>query len=145
MGKEINTTYIYILIDPITNSVRYVGKSVNPLTRYSQHCNAYDNSEKYKWILDLKNNGYKPEMKIIDKVPNEIAHERESFYITEYLKNGHDLFNISSVSEWATVSFKVPLPMLEKLKLARIKSELDINEFYINIINDFFNQSKCSL
>jgi len=139
MDKEINTVYIYALIDPVTTFVRYVGKSKNPLFRYIQHCYAYDNNDKDNWIKQLKSIGLKPEIKIIDKVPTELAHEKEAFYINDYAKNGHPLFNLVSLNELSTISIKVDFATLEKLRIARIKSGLEINDFYRDIFNKYLN------
>jgi hypothetical protein len=141
MDKEINTVYIYALVDPVTSLVRYIGKSKNPLFRYTQHCYAYDNNDKDNWILLLKSRGLKPEMKIIDKVPTELAHEKEAFYINDYAKKGHPLFNLVSLNEWATISIKIDFATLERLRIARIKSGLEINDFYRDIFNKYL-QSK---
>ena len=50
------TTKIYTLTDPITNQVRYVGKSNNPLKRYYKHLNESLKStktHKNNWINKL--------------------------------------------------------------------------------------------
>ena len=44
-------TNIYILKDPITNDIRYVGKSDNPDKRYLSHINENrNNTYKENWI-----------------------------------------------------------------------------------------------
>ena len=45
-------TYIYILIDPFTNQIRYVGKANNPKERYKNHKNRCrdKNTHKRNWI-----------------------------------------------------------------------------------------------
>ena len=45
-------TYIYILQNPITNDVKYVGKSINPHRRYQSHLWNKDKRKKYVyyWI-----------------------------------------------------------------------------------------------
>jgi hypothetical protein len=56
------------IIDPIKNELRYIGKSINPNSRYRKHlqdskkCISY----KDKWIYSLLNNNIKPELFIID-------------------------------------------------------------------------------
>ena len=49
-------TFIYILIDPITNQVRYVGKTNNISQRYKAHLNRARKHQIHKanWIKSLK-------------------------------------------------------------------------------------------
>jgi hypothetical protein len=66
------TVYFYILKCPISNDVKYVGRSVNPEVRYRQHIYSGKNEghkdRKASWIKSLLNNGLKPIMEIIDKL-----------------------------------------------------------------------------
>jgi group I intron endonuclease len=62
--------YIYGLIDPTTNQIRYIGKSLNPKSRLRRHIadrNLYD-SHKDRWLRKLIESNIRPELIIIDKV-----------------------------------------------------------------------------
>lgn len=80
-------TYIYGLIDPITNELRYVGKTVNINRRYKRHINEVNlhNSHKDRWIRKLLNNNHIPEIIVIDLVKTNEWQYWEIFYI-EYFK-----------------------------------------------------------
>lgn len=56
--------YIYALIDPRNNYVRYIGKANNPKERYKNHNNASrdKNTHKRNWINDLRKNSLRPEL-----------------------------------------------------------------------------------
>jgi group I intron endonuclease len=87
--KEI--VYIYALIDPTTNEVRYVGKSVNPKRRYYEHKKLTDkNSHKSNWIKKLKSVGITPDLKILEECTMETWESREIYWISQYdnLTNG---------------------------------------------------------
>ena len=60
MKKE--TQYIYYLTDPITNEVKYVGKTKTPKSRYEQHLRKLDktNTPKRQWLVELFKKGLKP-------------------------------------------------------------------------------------
>ncbi len=58
--------YIYCLIDPLTNQLKYIGKTVNPTKRYSSHLNEIKKDKKSTWVQSLKNNGTNPEFLILD-------------------------------------------------------------------------------
>jgi hypothetical protein len=58
--------YIYSLKHPITNEVRYIGKTKNIKRRYYEHINTKGNSYKSNWIKSLLNEGIKPIIDIIE-------------------------------------------------------------------------------
>jgi hypothetical protein len=76
-------TYIYILIDPTSQQVRYIGKTKNLSRRYSQHISECSKIRNHKnnWILSLKNIGLKPEMVVIDECENNDWVFLEQWYI----------------------------------------------------------------
>lgn len=98
------TVYFYTLKCPITNDVKYVGRSVNPDGRYRQHihsgkCEGHKD-KKGAWIKSLLDKDLKPIMEIIDKLENykdiEEVKRKEEFLILEFrktcdLKNDRDI------------------------------------------------------
>lgn len=66
--------YIYILVCPIDNVVRYVGSSKNPKIRFKQHIKdaQHNRTKKQKWILNLKSRMDLPIMRIVNKCDDEI-------------------------------------------------------------------------
>lgn len=89
------TTFIYILIDPITKEIRYVGKSNNPLDRYKNHKNDCrdKNTHKRNWIKSLKNKNSKPLIEIVDEVEISDWIWWERFWISYYKFIGCNLTN----------------------------------------------------
>ncbi len=77
--------YIYTLSHPITNEVRYIGKTINIKRRLKQHL--YDKrqtSHKSSWIISLKDSGLKPVLTVIEECCDENWEDREKFWITQY-------------------------------------------------------------
>jgi len=79
-------TYIYVLIDPIDNDIRYVGKTSNPRSRLSGHITECkkESSKHYRarWIRSLLKNNLKPIIKFIKVCPlNDFVK-----FETEYIK-----------------------------------------------------------
>lgn len=92
------TFYIYGLIDPITNELRYVGKTYNLCIRYNAYLsNLKRNSHKNNWIKKLISNGMKPEIYSFEEFELEDkAYEAEEFYISYFRGIGCNLINESS-------------------------------------------------
>ena len=57
------TVFIYVLIDPISNQIRYVGKTTNIKRRVQRHINERFLHDSYKdrWIRKLINDNFYPE------------------------------------------------------------------------------------
>ena len=75
--------YIYTLSHPITNEVRYVGKTINVLRRFKQHLHDKRHSHKASWIRSLKSEGLKPIMTILETCTDNWQ-EREIFWISQF-------------------------------------------------------------
>lgn len=92
------TTNIYILIDPLTGLVRYVGKANNVYQRYRAHTNKArkHNSHKLNWINSLKSKGLKPIIEVIDIVPIEEWQFWETYWISQFKTWGFDLINYTN-------------------------------------------------
>ncbi len=80
------TEYIYALICPIENNVKYVGKTKNPKTRYNQHVKKLDKSftPKRKWLEMLFEKGLLPKIKIIEETNEIQGRDREQYFCDFY-------------------------------------------------------------
>lgn len=88
--------YIYILICPIENKVKYIGRTIKPEIRLKAHLTCSDGSpEKRNWIKKLKRKKLKPIMEIVDSTfgLDMDAENLESEIIEEYNNLGHVLIN----------------------------------------------------
>jgi len=94
----VDTVFIYVLIDPTTEKIRYVGKTKNlPKTRLSGHITEakklYNNTHKSRWIRKLLKQNLKPEIEIIDEIPKYEYELWEEFYIKLLKSFGAPLVN----------------------------------------------------
>ena len=98
------TTNIYILICPITNKVRYVGKANNISQRYKAHLNRARKHQVHKknWILSLKKQGLKPIIEVIDVVPVEEWIFWETYWISQFKTWGFILLNYTNGGDGCT-------------------------------------------
>lgn len=87
------TTFIYALIDPNTQQIRYIGKSNNPQKRLEQHFKEKVHTYKTMWLKSLEGKGQTPEILILEEVLVSQWQEREIHWIAFYREQGLDLAN----------------------------------------------------
>ncbi len=94
---NLEVTFIYVLKDPVTGEVRYVGKADRPSKRLVQHVGIANRRKDYKacWIRSLLRRGLKPELEIVDEVPVEYWQALEAAYIAFYSELGYRLVNVT--------------------------------------------------
>ena len=86
--------FIYTLIDPITNEIRYVGKSVRPKERLQNQCNEKSNTYRCHWVQSLLKLGLRPIQIIIEKLPlDQDWQSRERYWIKKFREDGFNLTN----------------------------------------------------
>lgn len=95
----IRKIYIYTLSHPVTSEVKYVGKSVNPSNRYTQHIidakNNKSKSYKSNWIRSLLSNNLQPEIHIIDELEDNNWKWLEEYWIAQMRTWGFKLTNMT--------------------------------------------------
>ncbi len=90
------TTFIYALIDPRDNKVRYIGKANKPKYRLQAHLTDKTKTHKCSWIKSLLKEDLKPELLIIDEVSFKEWQFWEQHYISLYKSWGFNLTNGNS-------------------------------------------------
>jgi hypothetical protein len=124
-----STGYIYGLICPKTARVMYVGQSVDPKLRFSQHLHSDGNTDKDLWVQELKNEQLHPVFVIIEECAKENLGIRERFWI-ESMKNANpDLKNSTYAKDYQNKSdcvaprLYIDLPrLLNRLRIEKGKS-----------------------
>mgnify|MGYP000976296680 CR=1 FL=1 len=106
MEKNSKKQFIYSLVDPVTNEVRYIGKTSDLKNRYSRHLQKcylekYDkNTYKSNWIKSLLKVGEKPIMNIIQECDSSNVNELEIYWINKFKNDGYRLTNLSEGGEF---------------------------------------------
>lgn len=102
--------FIYALVDPFTDRVRYIGRSTNPWGRLSGHCKKPMTAEMREWIRRLySDHAVRPKLVILEQCPTYWQAEKaESRHIHEHLLFHGGLFNrqdlVESRQKWTIES-----------------------------------------
>ncbi len=88
-------TFLYILLEPFEDEVRYVGKSDRPLERLTDHLNECKNEthRRANWLKSLKYQNLKPRLEILCEVPAAEWEFWERHFIKYFRACGFDLVN----------------------------------------------------
>lgn len=87
---------IYALLDPRSEEIRYVGKSVNPRKRIRSHSQRKGvNPHKDNWIGTLAEDGLEPKLLILEIVQGDTWEECERWWIRILRECGEPLTNIT--------------------------------------------------
>lgn len=94
--ENLKSTYVYALVDPRTRLPRYVGRTVDPASRMTNHLSTADSprrTAKRAWIAELLSLGLRPYMEFLEfDVPADRAQAVERSWIAT-LGERHDLLN----------------------------------------------------
>jgi hypothetical protein len=135
--------YIYKLIDPITNEIRYIGQTDNIKRRYNDHMSSSlnKNSSSYNtykscWIRKILNNNLLPIIEVIEECDTlEISNIREKYYINKLNNDGYKLTNsyVSDVTEFS-IETKKKMSSAKKGKtleeIVGLEKSLELKEYY---------------
>ncbi len=93
LNEKEQTVSIYALINPIDNSVFYIGCTHSPWERLIQHITQSKNCDSYKStvIQEIKSTGHDVEMLVLDKCHISQASFWEEFYMQLYKSYGFTL------------------------------------------------------
>lgn len=97
------TTFIYGLVDPRTQAIRYIGKADQPRTRLVQHIHDSKRRRNHcaTWVRSLQSNGLRPTLQIVDEVAMAEWKAVEAAYIQFYREEGCDLTNLTQGGDGA--------------------------------------------
>lgn len=109
------SVYIYSLIDPRDDEVKYVGKTKDLAERLKSHLKdaKRSNTPKNAWLLKLRRLGLKPQVEVLEEVAESDWELAERRWIRKFRREGCFLKNVSDGGEGRTA----PLSEETKRKL----------------------------
>jgi len=90
--------FIYTLSHPITEEVRYIGKTNNIQKRLRSHLSNHqllDKTKKNNWIISLLRDNLIPKIEVLDETTDNNINELEIFYISLFKSWGFRLLNMT--------------------------------------------------
>jgi len=87
------TVFIYALKEPDTGEIRYIGKAEDVNKRYANHFADRETNHRTNWIKSLVARGLKPDLEILDEVPEEYWRQWEVAWIEYFRESGAKLVN----------------------------------------------------
>ena len=133
------TNYVYTLSDPRCGTVRYVGRSSNPTSRFKAHLKTYYYSRttaKEEWITELTAAGLVPTMTVIDSADDGVSiRQKEQYWINKYMSEGCDLLNQTGAFN-STFVVKIPLPQFHKMHNLLKARQMTIRELVCSLIDN---------
>jgi hypothetical protein len=117
-------TFIYVLKDPDTQEIRYVGKTIKPLKyRLTGHIYSCKKEKNHRtnWIKSIIKKGKKPIIEMIDFCPWNKSQELESYWIIKLKNEGCNLINATNGGE-GQLGLKLSKTRKDNLILAASKT-----------------------
>lgn len=90
--------YIYALIDPRDNAVRYIGKTFYLNGRHRQHCKGKGATRSAKWIRHLASLGLRPTIEVVEIINTGVQADWENAerqWVANFKLLGYDLTNLT--------------------------------------------------
>jgi len=103
----VENVFIYGLVDPIDGEIYYVGQSMNPHYRLSQHLAQKASCPKSEWINDLKLAGLTPCVKILQVSNTENWVQDEKEWIAYGHEHGWPLTNLTNGGEGSSLCRRI--------------------------------------
>jgi hypothetical protein len=104
--------YIYALIDPRDNEVRYVGRTEDPENRLEEHISQHRDGMR-EWVEELADIDLAPRLRILEIQPC-YGWRAERYWIQFYLSNGAALLN-KMIGSW--ISSRIPSPLPDNVQV----------------------------
>lgn len=102
-------TFIYGLIDPRTNELRYVGKTIDIADRMSRHIRkAKAGCVRHcrRWIAGLLESGLVPEIAVLEISLSHLASDAEKFWIASMRLAGCRLTNLTDGGDGQSIGYR---------------------------------------
>jgi len=88
--------FVYGLVDPMTEEIRYIGQSKEPVRRCQKHCSNPHSEGLLSWIEELQTQDQKPEVVVLEGPLNrKEAYRSEAAWIAKARDSEWPLLNIA--------------------------------------------------
>ena len=132
---NIRKTFIYMLIDPRNDEIKYVGKSDHPNQRLKEHIymRYKKRSHKNNWIIGLIDSGLQPILKVIEEIRYSNWEKRERYWIKYYKKQGYKLTNMTDGGKAGIGIYSIESLRKQRDTINARKKDTILNNCYIGV------------
>ena len=112
--------WVYILIDPRSHEIRYVGITISIKKRLEGHLRPHPKDQSYRarWVRKLLRLGMKPRMRVLQELPKRSLGKAERYWIAHFKSLGCPLVNATLGGEDA---FEFTTEVREKMSASAKK------------------------
>jgi hypothetical protein len=141
-------TIIYVLTEPDTGNVRYVGQTRHLFRRYAWHlASLRGNSPKVQWLTALERRAVLPGLQVLEAVIKEDAGTRERWWIQYWQEQGAQLLNSApapaptraGVQQW---TIRLSGALIEVIKTEAAKERLQPSHLLEAIVQEWWEARK---
>ena len=129
---------IYGLRCPYTDEYKYIGKSINGISRAKTHLTYSHNESVNIWVKELRDDGLTPHIDLLEECDISELSIKEQFWIQFYIDHGDILFNVIKYEGKSIEKLKYDLEF-KKVKYNKLLEEVESS---INLMFDIPNTIK---
>jgi hypothetical protein len=128
------TGYIYVLVDPRTDEIRYVGRTIRSLKkRLTGHLAAPVNPRMRDWLNELSAVQMRPVIRVLEEVDHESIFEREHFWILK-MASTHALLNrVPGAASFVPFTLRLPIGLRQEIRQFALAHDMSVNDAIILI------------
>lgn len=126
-------TFIYGLFDPLTNELKYVGRTrhLNLSAGNQSRCIVPCQPSIEEWVVSLRRKNLRPEIRVLEECDGDGA-EQEQAWIRKSLAAGHPILNdqlMNHVSLTSSLAVRLPRDVIEDFKAAARSEGVTVSEW----------------
>lgn len=132
--------FIYGLVDPNTEEIRYIGQARDPEKRFKQHLNDYAGLKKIQLIKELKEKDQIPTLQILCATDTARANVVEKFYIKEISKTTNLTNTTHLIEPFKMKRISLSLEQWKSLEFEAVDKDISTTTLINMVLSEFISR-----